>query len=172
MAFEFIGMFDSSHNGHCLFSINLPELDSLQPRGHILGLSHGDPNSRPLDHWHAVWCLLRRPWFHRVWIIQEVAMASEALVLCGEHTRDWEALSTMAQIFRRNCLFSLIGISTVQAIPLVADLRQEIKREKFIKIPFLGLLITTRSFSSTDPRDQVFGISGLAIPRPTEPQEV
>uniref|UniRef100_A0A8H7K1W5 Heterokaryon incompatibility domain-containing protein n=1 Tax=Bionectria ochroleuca TaxID=29856 RepID=A0A8H7K1W5_BIOOC len=39
--------------------------------------------------WLDLLHLLQRPWFSRIWIIQEVAMASEVTIRCGERTLDW-----------------------------------------------------------------------------------
>ena len=78
----------------------------------------------------------------------------------------------MSQAFSRNSLGFTIGVSSVSAIRLVADLRQYVKEEGFIKVGVPALLLTTRGFNSTDPRDKIFGISGLARHHPTEPEEV
>jgi hypothetical protein len=36
--------------------------------------------------------LFHRPWFRRVWVIQEVAFARKATVICGTRMFDWSAL--------------------------------------------------------------------------------
>jgi Heterokaryon incompatibility protein (HET) len=35
--------------------------------------------------WRALADLLRRPWFRRVWVIQEVLMGQNVLMICGVH---------------------------------------------------------------------------------------
>lgn len=39
--------------------------------------------------WLDLLHLLQRPWFSRVWIIQEVVMATDVTLRCGERTLDW-----------------------------------------------------------------------------------
>jgi hypothetical protein len=43
--------------------------------------------------WRALATLMRRPWFTRRWIIQEVAFAKKALVCCGSDKVDWTQFS-------------------------------------------------------------------------------
>lgn len=40
------------------------------------------------DVWEAIMHLLRNPYFRRVWIVQEVALAKEITILCGDHELD------------------------------------------------------------------------------------
>jgi hypothetical protein len=47
--------------------------------------------------WRALADLLRRPWFRRVWVIQEVLMGRNVLVICGEHKASWEDFSYVAR---------------------------------------------------------------------------
>ena len=43
--------------------------------------------------WQAIDSLLRRPYWSRVWILQEVALAKELLFMCGATTLRWDALA-------------------------------------------------------------------------------
>ena len=43
--------------------------------------------------------LLRRPWFHRLWIVQEVAVAKEVTIICGSDEMSWERLIAMLMLF-------------------------------------------------------------------------
>jgi Heterokaryon incompatibility protein (HET) len=36
--------------------------------------------------------LLRRPWFHRLWVVQEVAVAGEVTIMCGQDETSWDCL--------------------------------------------------------------------------------
>ena len=42
--------------------------------------------------WHALASLIRRRWFYRVWVIQEVVMASAVRVMLGTSSLDWERM--------------------------------------------------------------------------------
>jgi hypothetical protein len=46
--------------------------------------------------------LLRREWFCRTWVIQEVAKSKSAIVYCGDQTMSWEILADVyMRLFRR-----------------------------------------------------------------------
>ncbi len=42
--------------------------------------------------WAAYNSFLERPWWTRVWVIQEVAVSDKVVVLCGEHSIGWDHL--------------------------------------------------------------------------------
>ncbi|KAH8600659.1 heterokaryon incompatibility protein-domain-containing protein, partial [Bisporella sp. PMI_857] len=55
-----------------------------------------DPPTRVLGsytHWKALSRLLSHPYWHRVWIIQEIAMAKKVHILYGSTYLSWEQLS-------------------------------------------------------------------------------
>ena len=39
--------------------------------------------------WEAARALLRRPWFTRAWIVQEIAVARSVVLACGSWKMDW-----------------------------------------------------------------------------------
>ncbi|TVY41023.1 Heterokaryon incompatibility protein 6,OR allele [Lachnellula subtilissima] len=96
--------------------------------------------------------LLQRSWFSRMWIRQEVGYASKALIVCGKSEVDFKALHwlvfwavTFDEVSGR---FSLPtrSLSTFESYghsPLVS---------------FLELLVQSRQFESTNPRDKVFAL--------------
>jgi len=52
---------------------------------HIRAASYGVEFSR----WDALLDLFHRPFWSRIWILQEVMMATDLLVLYGDDTVDW-----------------------------------------------------------------------------------
>ncbi|KAF9891666.1 hypothetical protein FE257_003678 [Aspergillus nanangensis] len=106
--------------------------------------------------------LLRRRYFSRVWILQEVALAQEALVLCGEHEIPWESLRGMVDSFPR-----MKSTSLPQAMALFDESHPLPKALEFGARVYRGashllnLLDLTRGCQSTDPRDKVFAVFGM-----------
>ena len=49
--------------------------------------------------WIALHSLMKRPWFNRRWIVQEIAMAERAKLYCGEHWVDWERFKVAVSLF-------------------------------------------------------------------------
>lgn len=48
--------------------------------------------------WPAFITLLTRPWFRRLWVIQEVACAKNVLVTCGEATAFWDEFVPLVRV--------------------------------------------------------------------------
>jgi len=42
--------------------------------------------------WWALLVLINRPWFARMWILQEFALAREILICCGSKISNWDSL--------------------------------------------------------------------------------
>jgi hypothetical protein len=49
--------------------------------------------------WKALANLMRRPWFTRRWIVQELAFAKQAVLLCGSLEVDWTSFSEATTLF-------------------------------------------------------------------------
>jgi hypothetical protein len=67
--------------------VNLSDIDKLTK----------DPGT--LKQWTAFMELMQLPWFNRRWIIQELAMAREPIIYCGNQTVSWEEFTYAVDIF-------------------------------------------------------------------------
>ncbi|USP74030.1 hypothetical protein yc1106_01304 [Curvularia clavata] len=110
--------------------------------------------------WKSLKELYKRPWFSRVWCVQEIRLAQDALVLWGDHEISWECLSLAASwIFDK-------GISQETSdFEVPSDVQQFVSypdtlRDKDL-YPLLIALFNFRDFESTDPRDKVYGLLNL-----------
>ncbi len=112
------------------------------------------------DHWRALKSLCSRPWFGRVWIIQEVAFALNVRVFCGRHCISWdECVST--------CWFLDYSMPSMQ---MRGEFSAPIENATVLKSftaphakDIWYVLNSTRKFDSSDPRDKIFAILGLAF---------
>jgi hypothetical protein len=43
--------------------------------------------------WHSIRCLLDRPWWTRLWMVQEVVLPREVTVMCGRKVISWDSFS-------------------------------------------------------------------------------
>ena len=59
-------------------------------------LAHDGKNSAE---WIALHPLMKRPWFKRRWIVQEIALAARAKFYCGEDWVDWERFKIAVSLF-------------------------------------------------------------------------
>ena len=53
------------------------------------------------EQWKPLFGLLTRPWFTRTWVIQELALAKDAMILCGEQEIDWLPFEVAVLIYAR-----------------------------------------------------------------------
>ncbi|KAL4821935.1 heterokaryon incompatibility protein-domain-containing protein [Aspergillus spinulosporus] len=126
----------------------------------------------------------RRPWFTRMWIAQELAVASEdPLVVCGMKAVSWSTLVKAWKVISRE-LFTEIGmvrpipradgdtaerqapdtgddleVLAMLKIDVLNELREAVQRDG--GQPLRKLLWISRTSQSTDPRDRVFALLGL-----------
>ncbi|KAF1965222.1 hypothetical protein BU23DRAFT_628727, partial [Bimuria novae-zelandiae CBS 107.79] len=105
--------------------------------------------------------LHNRPWFRRGWIIQEVAMTKELEVICGDFCMHGDSLFVAMEFL------TLLHGRMLSKSPFTYDRVISIcvlRRGGFSnwKPSLLQLLLRHRSSCSTDPRDKVFELLGLA----------
>ncbi|KAI1495684.1 heterokaryon incompatibility protein-domain-containing protein [Biscogniauxia marginata] len=103
----------------------------------------------PLKHF------LAREYFHRIWVLQEVALARRATLICGDKSIPWHAfvnnqsdLSTMSKTW---------DYSTLPAV-IYFNFHTYTRPRRF-----LYLLDLARNCRAEDPRDKVFALLGLAV---------
>jgi hypothetical protein len=116
--------------------------------------------------WRALYHMLRRPWWRRIWIIQEMVAANDAVFFCGSHSLD-----------PRDILGCLNVLSTQQRIQQPLLLKQEglvleygtfslarayLHRDPWKDDSLLRTLYKTGLALSSDPRDKVYAILNLA----------
>jgi hypothetical protein len=99
----------------------------------------------------ALTLFLARPWFSRIWVLQEVYQAKKAILLCGTERVSWDAIQTLRY-------FENLRESRVKVWPYVAT----VKGGKLLKAYQLYALLTeTRGCHVTDPRDKLFALLPL-----------
>jgi hypothetical protein len=108
--------------------------------------------------WLAVYNLLLRPWFYRLWVIQEIQLANSSAVLqCGKDIVEWR------QLRRAVCLCTCMKTFPLASPQGLSSLLQD----------SYGFAVDSRSQNvlymmrdatharCSDPRDKVFALLGL-----------
>ncbi|KAF2119366.1 heterokaryon incompatibility protein-domain-containing protein [Lophiotrema nucula] len=133
-----------------------------------------DPNK-----WRAISDVLYRPWFRRLWVIQEALSARKALMVCGKDALDLDLFLKLinsmikAEALRRVMRHHPSGHEVSEGTMQVAfsQLQFLVKAsyesiylfaEHKFRSTLLNYLAETRWAEATDPRDRVFGILSLA----------
>jgi hypothetical protein len=108
--------------------------------------------------------LMKRPWWKRMWVIQEIALAKRAFVLCGQDILVFEKLAMGCDMAFHNDLHIFYGdedgFLTYWNLKHQQNYRQ--KKTRGEPLHLHELLVNNVSCSATDPRDIVFSLMGLA----------
>ena len=122
--------------------------------------------------WTALGHLLTRPYFERVWVVQEVVYAQDAVVVCGGETLPWASFLGLVQhsgnlgmhlitaciaLTRQPSVETQDAISHLQS---VWELKLALDRDNHecASDRFADILATQRGCKATDPRDKVLSL--------------
>ncbi|CZR68902.1 uncharacterized protein PAC_18803 [Phialocephala subalpina] len=112
--------------------------------------------------WQAVLSLCRRNYWTRLWIIQEVVLATDIIVCCGGLKFTWGVLARLFAKLDEHCQGFRIGDTIRASIPAKLD-RQRITRRKSGLDGFLilDMIFVNEHAMCVDVRDKVFGVHSL-----------
>ncbi|CAH0045816.1 unnamed protein product [Clonostachys solani] len=128
-----------------------------------------DDGSATDTEFHIFLRFLRRPWFQRCWVVQELCLAKEVVAMCGPRAMPWDIFFAGYYL----CLLTSKNALTGRPEQIIrgnflaaTSLRLAITRARdstiSVDLPdLLGLLLSTRSLEATDPRDKVYSLLGL-----------
>ncbi|KIW06470.1 uncharacterized protein PV09_02909 [Verruconis gallopava] len=103
----------------------------------------------------------RRQWFHRIWVLQEIRFAREAVIICGSKAVDWSSFQAFK--YWNNTMKWVKHLPYVIQWSLVRYSRGNVNNEFLSAYPkrLHRKLKLTRHIGATDPRDKVFAILPL-----------
>ena len=115
----------------------------------------------------------RRPWWNRMWTIQEVATASaeRIVILSGAHEMMWSTLvSAVGFWLDRERINGRLGGAVNDAISdfLKGGLaaKKAVHANGLHKQQWLAVLAATASLASSDPRDKIYALVSICPPLP------
>ncbi|KAM5354744.1 hypothetical protein ACJ41O_001391 [Fusarium nematophilum] len=136
-------------------SIRAPGVARASWRQRLHGLQHTAETMRAID------SVLRRGWWFRIWIVQEINLgSSRAVVQCGHDQLSWHRF--------RNAMTTLALYDRVIPDDLKSSLfMAETMMHGNPGVSPMWATITVNSWyrQATDPRDRVYGLLGLLSPR-------
>lgn len=130
----------------------MPKLQKTIPSDHM-------PTNEEL---YALDLLLTRPWFCRIWVIQEATLSKKVLVTCGGQKTTWNKLCygillTLIYVKPRSIISN-----EVRTLHQIWNIRQAIHNSnKRLSLDLLHLLSKFRCCLSTEPRDKLFALLSL-----------
>ncbi|KAH8749845.1 heterokaryon incompatibility protein-domain-containing protein [Hyaloscypha sp. PMI_1271] len=118
--------------------------------------------------WIAIRDLLHREWFSRLWVFQEIGLATNATVSVGTDCIDWQTFGSSLQwlwtiLDHLNELIENLAIEDFasNSISKFLDLTER-KASQYQSL--YSLLNKKRKLYASDPRDRLYAIRGLAAP--------
>ena len=122
----------------------------------------------PSFEWEALAKLFERTYFRRIWVVQEIVVASNAVIRCGSLTISWEYVEYMARsLLATGWVRALKQVYGFNVIPNFVQTISNIKAS-FSElnggrgVPLSLLLSASRSFQAIDPRDKIMALVGLS----------
>jgi hypothetical protein len=117
--------------------------------------------------WEALGNLLSRPWFQRLWVIQEVALSATVYAVCGGRSLEWTIIGDMIENLYRRRLAHLIryipatNMLTQGGATLLGMRTMKRRHEDGTKGKLSAVLFQALGFQATNAEDQIFGVLGL-----------
>lgn len=129
-------------------------------------------NKAERECWGLMNTLLCRPWFHRVWVLQEIVHAQRATVFMSRNTEmDWDDFAiVVSRAHSMSEADSKISESAVTALRTVLEIQRarrqnlygDFLHEAENKREFLQMLLMASSSACTDDRDKIYAVLTLA----------
>lgn len=114
------------------------------------------------DHLRAFMDLLRRPYWERVWIIQEFVLAQDTIIYCGSY---FGRLPQYGMALIQDMFSRTPGAKIIRRYHRYQELRRSLIASDEV-VPLGSALLEFRKSKSQDPRDKVYALLGLATDIP------
>ncbi|ETS86705.1 hypothetical protein PFICI_00533 [Pestalotiopsis fici W106-1] len=143
---------------------------SMESYAHIIYDEKGRLSSRAITAYirelDAIHAILRRPWWTRVWIIQEITLARELVVLCGHDSISWHTLDVgINACMQRPFSADFLALATVHYANMLFQIRHAVIYSKgAVTQPTYSLTHLLGRFrwsKATNARDKIYGLLGL-----------
>ncbi|KAN0113319.1 HET domain containing protein [Hyaloscypha variabilis] len=126
-------------------------------------------NTKSLE---AIIKLYRRPYWDRIWVVQEVISAKKATVMCGKYRIDWLKFQTVQKYLWSHHKRDLVRLEYEE--PTLSGLSIGPKGGNTMELPqplsssdpdINALLTTFWPKKASDPRDKIYALVGLSSAR-------
>lgn len=119
--------------------------------------------------WNNLGRLLERKWFRRIWIVQEIVLARDIMVLCGKESVPWGQFCDIVRLcfdYAKQCSSDLVLSrgSSAGSVLRLAKFRKECRENGDFeaRYPLLSLFEHFQLTEATRRRDKLFALLNLA----------
>jgi hypothetical protein len=124
-------------------------------------LKEDEPRKEWLNQgWDIMEDFFTQAYWRRVWVIQEVAVATKVKILCGSYEILWDDVAAVLAMWKKNPDIVPIDKRAYLKAMHLAEFRDrfQVKREP---ISLLDAMRWSYQTEATDPRDKIFALLGL-----------
>jgi len=108
--------------------------------------------------WYRLHDFFNRPWFSRIWVLQEVFMASsDPDVICGSHALSWSQVARVAEFMHES---GIVGATRQISRSINAARIRYFKEDP---LPLLKMMHQTQTYESKEPHDRLFALYGIVV---------
>ena len=127
------------------------------------------PGSTQHPHWTALSRLLKRPWFTRVWVVQELGLSRDAVFYCEDtqfNRRELDYLervltySKAGLMIRRGLNLQIIRLADDYWRSAWSNVRIELGEDPKEAETFFDILRSVRGLECTEPKDMIYAFLG------------
>jgi len=113
------------------------------------------------ESWSILNDFFRQPYWKRVWVIQEIAVATKAVVFFGDNHITWDEVARLATILKEQLQSALLPLESafIDALHLLEIRYRFLNRRN--PLGLLEAIILTKYALASDPRDKIFALLGL-----------
>ncbi|KAF4438881.1 HET-domain-containing protein [Fusarium austroafricanum] len=120
--------------------------------------------------WMYLKGLLERPWFRRLWVLQEVAYGKKVVLIAGEERVDWGRFArSVERLYRTGLLLDESSEKSLAGAVAVIEMENIRHSKKLAQIgksqthrSLLSVLLATSSGECSDIRDKIYAVLNLA----------
>jgi Heterokaryon incompatibility protein (HET) len=115
--------------------------------------------------WKPVNDLLSRPWFQRLWVVQEITNSRRPYIVCGEHKLPWTILGrSLWYLAYHGLATELLDHNVASAAENVAvmEMVRDKRLKESIKEPWFNVALASSCCQCSDPRDRVLAVMSMA----------
>lgn len=128
--------------------------------------SHGLPGPKDAS-WQELRALLSRPWFSRIWAIQEAAVATEAEFLWGKDSSvAWQSMVTIVRLVRERLPRTLLGSDIVlRGLPADSVYRIAATKRRLedgTRHDLFNLALTYKAYGASKAHDKLFALLNIS----------
>ncbi|KAI0439819.1 heterokaryon incompatibility protein-domain-containing protein [Xylaria telfairii] len=125
--------------------------------------------------------VLRRPWFRRLWVFQEVVVSKRLLIRCGKRSISWDDFCKILLLSPRHHDRYGLSIERLNQVEVVRNMfqarctyqklcgmdhllpswRSQLQTLEHDTLDILNLLQMAGPLQASDPRDKIFGLLGV-----------